>query len=193
MSKYLIARSRKYLFIIIALSTFSLITFSKSFANENIFIIDNVKVKGEIDVNFSRDKFINKAFLNSFEILMSKILISKDLNKISNTRLNKIKNLISSFQILEETYRKDEYKATFHNENSKFSETFSFKFSIIKASFILNSKKILSFNLSDSTSNADVLLFNMDARCVFPESGGPNIFAIRFIHLGQLLINSYAS
>ena len=44
---------------------------------------------------------------------MSKILIEKDFNKISHTKLNKIRNLISSFQILEETYRKDEYKATF--------------------------------------------------------------------------------
>ena len=84
-------------------------------------------------------------------------------------------------------------KAKFHKENSKFSETFSFKFSIIKASFILNSKKILSFNASDYISNVDVLLFKIDARCVFPEPGGPNILAIRFIHLGQLLINSYAS
>ena len=44
---------------------------------------------------------------------MSKILLSRDLNKISNIKLNKIKNLINSFQILEESYRNDEYKATF--------------------------------------------------------------------------------
>ena len=113
MPKYLIACSRKYIFIILSVTIFSLITFSKSFSEENVFIVDNVKVEGAIDVNFSRDKYINKSFLNSFEILMSKILLSKDLNKISNIKLNKIKNLVNSFQILEETYRKDEYKATF--------------------------------------------------------------------------------
>ena len=113
MSKYFIARSRKYIFIILATAIFSLITFSKSFSEENVFIINNVKVKGPIDVNFSRDKYINKAFLNSFKILMSQILLSKDLNKISNIKLNEINNLINSFQILEESYRKDEYKATF--------------------------------------------------------------------------------
>jgi len=69
-------------------------------------------------------------------------------------------------------------KATFHKENNKFSEIFSFKFSIIKASFVLNSKKILSFSASDSISNVDVLVFKIDARCVFPEPDGPNIFAI---------------
>ena len=113
MSKYLIIRSRKYIFIILIATIFSIITFSKSFSEENFLIIDNVEVEGAIDVNFSRDKYINKAFLNSFKILMSKILLSKDLNKISNIKLNKIKYLINSFQILEESYRNDEYKATF--------------------------------------------------------------------------------
>ena len=113
MSKYLTARSRKYIFIILSAAIFSLITFSKSFSEENVFIIDNVKVEGAIDVNFSRDRYINKAFLNSFKILMSNILLSRDFNKLSNIKLNKIKNLINSFQVLEESYRNDEYKATF--------------------------------------------------------------------------------
>ena len=90
-----------------------MITFSKSFSEENVFIIDNVKVQGVVDANFSRDKYINKAFSHSFKMLMSKILLAKDFNKISNIELNKVKNLINNFQILEETYRNDEYKATF--------------------------------------------------------------------------------
>ena len=113
MFKYLIARSSKYIFIILTATIFSLIIFQKSFSEENVFIIDSVKVEGKIDINFSRDKYINKAFLNSFKILMSKILLSRDLNKISNIKLNKIKNLISSFQILDESYKNNEYKATF--------------------------------------------------------------------------------
>jgi len=113
MPKYLILIVKEYIFIILTATIFSLIIFSKSFSEENVFIINNVKVEGAIDVNFSRNKYINKAFLNSFKILMSKILLSEDLNKISNIKLNKIKNLISSFQILEETYRKDEYRAIF--------------------------------------------------------------------------------
>ena len=91
MSKYFIARSRKYIFIILTVTIFFLITFSKSFSEENVFIIDNVKVEGALDTNFSRDKYINKAFLNSFKILISKILLSRDLNKISNIKLNEVK------------------------------------------------------------------------------------------------------
>ena len=113
MFKYLIAKLREYIFIILTATIFSLFSFSKSFSDEDAFIIDNVQVKGVMDVNFSRDQFINKAFLNSFEILMSKILLTEDLNKIGNIKLKKIKNLINSFQILEETYQSNEYRATF--------------------------------------------------------------------------------
>ena len=113
MYKYLIAKFREYIFIILAATIFSLIVFSESHSEENAFIVDNVKVEGVMDVNFSRDKYINKAFIDSFQILMSKILLARDLNKINDIRLKKIKNLINSFQILEETYQSDEYKATF--------------------------------------------------------------------------------
>ena len=78
-----------------------------------------LKLKVTIDLNFSRDKYLNKAFLNSFEILMNKILLTRDLKKVNDIKLKQIKNLISSFQILEESYRKDEYKANikiFYNE-----------------------------------------------------------------------------
>ena len=120
MYKNLIIKLREYIFVILTVVLFSLISFSKSFSEENVFIIDKVKVQGVIDVNFSRDKYINKAFLVSFEILMSRILLSKDLTKISNIKLNKIRNLIDSFQILEETYQANKYKATFkifYNDN----------------------------------------------------------------------------
>ena len=120
MSKNLITTLREYIFVILTTAIFSLIPFSKSFSEENVFIIGNVKVQGEIDVNFSRDKYINKAFIDSFEILISRILLSKDLTKISSIKLDKIKNLIGSFQILEESYQKNEYKATFkifYNDN----------------------------------------------------------------------------
>ena len=62
MFKYFIVRPKKYIFIILATIIFSLITFSKSFSEENVFIINNVKVEGAIDINFSRDKYINNYF-----------------------------------------------------------------------------------------------------------------------------------
>jgi len=113
MSKNLTHKLREYIFIILTATVFLLIIFSKCFSEENIFIVDNVRVEGDIDVNFTRNKYIDKAFSNSFETLMSKILLSSDLNKVRDVKIDKIKKLIKSFQILEETYRHDQYKATF--------------------------------------------------------------------------------
>ena len=87
-----------------------LISSTESLAEENVFIIENVNVEGPLDLNFSRDKYLNKAFMNSFNILMSKVLLSKDFNKITNIKLKEIKKLINSFQILDEKYQADKYK-----------------------------------------------------------------------------------
>ena len=117
--KYSIISSKKYILIFLAATIFLFTSFTKSFCEENIFTINNVKVKGTIDLNFSRDKYFNRAFLNSFKILMNKILLTRDLKKVSDVKLTQIKNLISSFQILEESYRKNMYTADikiFYNE-----------------------------------------------------------------------------
>ena len=108
--KYLKIFINKYIFVFIITTTVLSITFTKSFGDENIFTINNVTVKGTIDLNFSRDKYLNKAFINSFDMLMNKILLTRDLKKVDSIKLKQIKNLINNFQILEENYRKDEYK-----------------------------------------------------------------------------------
>ena len=107
--KYLVTLLREYIFIFFTATIFFFATPLKSFSEENVFTINNVKVNGIIDLNFSREKYLDKAFLNSFDILMTKILLKKDLNKLSSVKLKEIKKLISSFQIIEESYRKNEY------------------------------------------------------------------------------------
>ena len=102
---------REYIFIFLTATIFLFTTFTKSFSQENVFTINNVEVEGALDLNFSREKYLNIAFLNSFEILMTKILLSRDLKKVGNIKLEQIKKLIRSFQILEESYSKDIYKA----------------------------------------------------------------------------------
>ena len=87
------------------------ISLTKSFSEESVFTINQVKVKGGIDVNFSREKYLNKAFFNSFDLLMNKILLISDLKKVKGIELREIKNLINSFKILEESYREDIYRA----------------------------------------------------------------------------------
>ena len=118
--KYLTALLKEYIFIFSTATIFVFISFEKSFGEENVFTINEVKVKGAIDLNFSRDKYLNKAFINSFEILMNRILLTRDLKKIEDVKLKKIKNLISSYQILGESYRKGGYRVSikiFYNES----------------------------------------------------------------------------
>ena len=107
--KNVISLLKEYILIFLTTIIFIFIPFSKSFGEQNVFTINNVKVKGKIDLNFSRDKYINKAFLESFKILMSKILLTEDIIKLGNVDLNNIKFLINSFQIIEEKYNKDVY------------------------------------------------------------------------------------
>ena len=106
---YITSKLREYIFIILTATIFFLLTFSKSLSQENVFIINNVKVEGATDINFTRDKYIDKAFLDSFKMLMTKILLSDDLDKLKNIKLKEVKTLINHFQVLDESYQKDKY------------------------------------------------------------------------------------
>ena len=119
MFKFLKQSVRQYIFIIFTATILLIIPFSKSFSQENIFTVEEVIIKGLIDKNFNRDKYINKALKKSLKMLMSKILVSSDLNKIKNLKAQDIKYLINSFQVLKEDYDRDEYEIKlkiFYNE-----------------------------------------------------------------------------
>ena len=109
----LITKTRQYIYIVLTATIFLFVNNNKSFSIENIFVIDQVQVEGKVDKNFSREKFINTAIINSFEMLKNEILLSKDLTKVRNLKLKDIKSLVSSFQIIEEKYEKDQYKVNF--------------------------------------------------------------------------------
>jgi len=110
--KYLGTHLKEYIFIFFATVIILFLSLSKSVAEENVFTINNVKVEGAISKNFSRERYLNKAFVDSFDLLLNKILVIRDIKKINNITLKEIKFLINSFRILEESYREDIYRAT---------------------------------------------------------------------------------
>ena len=119
MHKYLITKLKKHTLFVCTTFILLIILTSNSFTKEKSIFSNIVEVEGSIKVNFSRDKYIEKAFEDSFELLMSKIVLSRDIQKIKNIKLKQIKDLISSFQIIEENYRNDKYKGKlqiFYNE-----------------------------------------------------------------------------
>ena len=113
LSKYLKKFLKEYIFIFLTSIILLFISITKSFSEEDVFTINDIKVKGAIDVNFSRDKYLNRAFSKSFDSMMNKILLISDLKKVEKLKLKEIKNLIKSFRILEESYREDIYRAEF--------------------------------------------------------------------------------
>tara|TARA_Y100000590_G_scaffold48295_1_gene51194 strand:+ start:480 stop:1577 length:1098 start_codon:yes stop_codon:yes gene_type:complete len=102
---------KEYIFIFLTSIILLFISITKSFSEEDVFTIDGIKVKGAIDVNFSREKYLNRAFSNSFDVMMNKILLTSDLKKVEKLKLKEIKKLVRSFKILEESYREDIYRA----------------------------------------------------------------------------------
>ena len=70
MINFLLTKKREYIFIILTVTIFFLFSSSYSHTEENIFVIDNVEVKGSFDSNFKREKYINKAISNSFDTLL---------------------------------------------------------------------------------------------------------------------------
>ena len=113
MNKFNFNKIKQYIFIFLTATIFLSNLISKSLADEDIFVVENIKIEGIFDVNFSRDKFIDKGINRSFTNLMSKILLSKDIGKVDNLNLKSIKNFIDSFQILEEQYIENKYIVNF--------------------------------------------------------------------------------
>ena len=75
-------------FFLTTLTILLLISSTKSFSKESVFTIDNVEVKGLIDINFSRDKYIDKAFLNDVsEALLSSYQNLGGINHVDGDNL----------------------------------------------------------------------------------------------------------
>ena len=55
---------------------------------------------------------MDKAFSSAFELLMLKILNTKDFEKVELTRLNVIKDMIISFEIIDEKFVNENYSAS---------------------------------------------------------------------------------
>ena len=104
---------KQYIFIFLTSIILLFVLTTKSFSEEDVFTINDIKIKGPIDVNFSREKYFNRAFSNSFDTMMNKILLISDLKKVEKLKLKEIKTLIKSFKILEESYREDIYRGEF--------------------------------------------------------------------------------
>ena len=56
---------KQYILIFLTATIFLSTTFTKSFSGENAFTINNVEAKGNINLSFNRETYLNKVFLKS--------------------------------------------------------------------------------------------------------------------------------
>ena len=102
-----------------------LFIFSTNNVYANTYKIENIEISEQYNINFNKDDIIDKAFKRAFQILISKITVSKDYKSLENQNLKLIKSFVESFSVVNEKF-----------ENNKYIGIFEINF---------NKNKILSF------------------------------------------------
>ncbi len=96
----------KYLFI------FSIIVFlfktETVFSVETIYDVNNIQVSGKLNSNLDNNKLIEEAFRKAFLIFINKTLLEKDIETLSKTNIQIIKDFIFTHQIISQKKNIDE-------------------------------------------------------------------------------------
>ena len=95
----------KYLFIL------SIIVFlfktETVFSAETIYDVNNIQVSGKLNSNLDNNKLIEEAFRKAFLIFINKTLLEKDIETLSKTNIQIIKDFIFSHQIVSQKKNTD--------------------------------------------------------------------------------------
>tara|TARA_Y100000590_G_C15694479_1_gene1004611 strand:- start:841 stop:1917 length:1077 start_codon:yes stop_codon:yes gene_type:complete len=105
-----------YLYIFFLNIVLILSEFSTNYTYANGYEINNVQIEDSYDLNFNKEKVIDKAFYEAFKILIYKIVDKNDRLKFENIELNIIKSLVDSFSITDEKFIKNKYQSQFDVE-----------------------------------------------------------------------------
>jgi hypothetical protein len=112
----------KKVYIIFISYVLLIIFFSTTFLQANTFKVSDIEISGPFDLNFNKNRVIDKGFKDAFYSLISMITVSDDKNKIKNTELKVLKSMIDSFTISNEKFINNEYYAklevTFNKKNT---------------------------------------------------------------------------
>ncbi|MDC3043704.1 hypothetical protein OA160_03580 [Candidatus Pelagibacter sp.] len=100
-----------YFFFLVFILVF--IKFSTAIVLADNYIVKNIKIKEQYDINFNKDKVINKGFEKGFKTLIFKIVESKDKKLFKDIPNNKISSLIDNFSITNEKFVNNNYEVDF--------------------------------------------------------------------------------
>ena len=102
-----------YLYFFFLLFILVFIEFSTAIVIADNYIVKNIKIKEQYDINFNKDKVINKGFEKGFKTLIFKIVESKDKKLFKDVPSNKISSLIDNFSITNEKFVNNNYEVDF--------------------------------------------------------------------------------
>ncbi len=102
-----------YLYIFFFTIVFIFNEFSTNLALSKNFIISEVEIEENYDLNFDKSKVIDKGFIKAFNILVYKIIEKKDRFQLKNIPLKQIKSLIDNFSIVDEKFINNKYQSQF--------------------------------------------------------------------------------
>ena len=106
-----------YIFFLVLIIVFN--EFSTNFAKAKNFVINDIEIQEEYDLNFDKIKVVDRAFKRAFEILISKILQSENKSILRSINLNQIKSFVESFSIREEKFVDNNYQAKINVDFNK--------------------------------------------------------------------------
>ena len=102
-----------YLYFFFLLFILVFIKFSTTIVFADNYTVKNIKIKEQYDINFNKDKVINKGFEKGFKTLIFKIIESKDKKLFKDIPNNKISSLIDNFSITNEKFVNNNYEVDF--------------------------------------------------------------------------------
>ena len=142
---------------------FSIVLFiniiSTSISSASTFKIKDLEISEPFDVNFNKEKVINKAFKEAFIELISMITTSSDQKKIRKTSVNEVKSLIDSFTMNKERFINNSYLVNFDvSFNKKNTLNFFERKNIFPS--IPQKKEILLIPVFVDLQSSQVSLFN---------------------------------
>ncbi len=153
---------QRYLYIFFLLLALNLSFFSTSKGNEEGFFIDEIEIQEKLENNFNKELLINKGFKKAFNELISKLVQSKDLEKINNTDLKVIKSMIETFTIKEEKFI-----------NKTYSLNLGVSFNKKNIYYYLNSKKIFPSQIREENFLFIPILLDQSKNDILVYSNNP--------------------
>ena len=146
-------------YIYFILFSLLIVFFSTTYSNANAFKVSDIEISSPFELNFEKNRVIDKGFKTSFFELISMITTSGDKKKIKNVSNKELKGMIDSFTISDEKFINNEY---FANLETTFNKKKIFKFLESKNIFpsIPQRNKTLLFPILIETKDNNIYLFN---------------------------------